>query len=205
MHKLSNHPNILNQVIYPYAYWDNFLSDELLEKTIEYCKDNGTDRSFIINEDGKEEEVPDIRKSKVMMHMCSDNNSFIFDKLLDIATHMNDNFFNFDLLGFDHFQYTVYDEVGSHYDFHADAIYGENIPQDMILTRKLSFSLVLSDSSEYKGGDLEILINGQAPIKTEQKKGRIIAFPSFMLHRVSPVISGCRKSIVFWAVGPKFK
>ena len=95
MYKLSNHPNILNQVIYPYAYWDNFLSDELLEITIEYCKDTETDRSFIVNEYGKETEAPDIRKSKVMMHLCNDNNSFVFDKLLDIATYMNDNFFNF--------------------------------------------------------------------------------------------------------------
>jgi|LauGreDrversion4_2_1035121.scaffolds.fasta_scaffold435201_2 PKHD-type hydroxylase len=205
MYKLSNHPNILNQVIYPYAYWDNFLSDELLEKTIEYCKDNGTDRSFIVNEYGNEVEAPSIRKSKIMMHLCNENNSFVFDKFLDIATHMNDNFFNFDLLGFDHFQYTVYDEAGSHYDFHADAIFGENLPRNMVLTRKLSFSLVLSDSSEYEGGDFEILINGGDPIKVEQKKGRIIAFPSFMMHRVAPVTSGCRKSIVFWAVGPKFK
>ena len=205
MYKLSNHPNILNQVMYPYAYWDDFLSDELLEKTIEYCKDTETGKSFIINEDGKEVEVSDIRKSKIMMHLCNDSNSFLFDKLLDVATHMNDNFFNFDLLGFDHFQYTVYDEVGSHYAFHTDIILGENIPQGMILTRKLSFSLVLSDSSEYEGGDFEILVNGGSPIKVEQKKGRIIAFPSFMMHRVSPVTSGCRKSIVFWVVGPKFK
>jgi len=205
MYRLSDRPNVLNQVIYPYVFWDDFLSPEVIEKAIVYCENSGTDKSFIVSEHGKELEAPEIRKSKIMMHHYNENTAFMFDKFLDVATHINDNFFNFDILGFDHFQYTMYDEVGSHYDFHADTIFGDHIPPNMILTRKLSFSLLLSDSSEYEGGDLEILINGGDPIKVEQKKGRVIAFPSFMMHRVTPVTKGCRKSIVFWAVGQKFK
>ena len=35
-------------------------------------------------------------------------------------------------------------------------------------------------------------------------RGRIIAFPSFMIHRVTPVVEGIRRSIVVWVTGPKF-
>jgi len=37
------------------------------------------------------------------------------------------------------------------------------------------------------------------------KKGDIIVFPSFMVHRVKPVTKGTRKSIVIWVLGPKFR
>lgn len=205
MIKLSSQPDILGHVIYPYVFWDDFMSQDLIKQTIDYCDAHGTGSSYIINEHGQEAEVLSVRNSKIQMHRFDEKTAFMFDKFLDIATHINNNFYNFDLLGFDHFQYTVYDQVGSHYDFHTDTIFGENIPLEMKLTRKLSFSLVLSDCDEYKGGDLELFVNGGDAVKVEQKKGRIIAFPSFMMHRVSPIIKGCRKSIVFWALGPKFR
>jgi PKHD-type hydroxylase len=73
----------------------------------------------------------------------------------------------------------------------------------LAIPRKLSFSLILSDSSEYKGGEFEF-DTGTAD-KAEQKRGRVLAFPSFVKHQVTPIKSGTRKSIVWWALGPKFK
>ena len=43
------------------------------------------------------------------------------------------------------------------------------------------------------------------PEQVQQKLGRLLAFPSHMLHRVTPVTKGIRKSLVFWVIGPKFK
>ena len=59
---------------------------------------------------------------------------------------------------------------------------------------------------DFEGGDFEIN-QGQEKdaTKVDAKKGRILAFPSFMLHRVAPTTKGKRKSLVFWALGPKFK
>jgi PKHD-type hydroxylase len=72
--------------------------------------------------------------------------------------------------------------------------------------RKLSFSLIMSDNAEYQGGEFEIINNDvKTPIIVPQQKGRVIAFPSYITHRVTPLISGVRKSIVVWALGPKFK
>ena len=86
-----------------------------------------------------------------------------------------------------------------------DMAMGENIPEHLHQARKLSFSLVLSDSTEYSGGDFEIKMSEQSTITIEQKIGRVIVFPSFMIHRVAPLLTGKRKSIVFWVLGPKFK
>jgi PKHD-type hydroxylase len=81
---------------------------------------------------------------------------------------------------------------------------GANTPNDHIFPRKLSFSLVLSDNSEYDGGTFEVMYS-KKPEQLQQKKGRLLVFPSYMLHRVNPVTRGTRKSLVFWVVGPKFR
>jgi len=65
--------------------------------------------------------------------------------------------------------------------------------------------LILNDQDEYQGGDLEFFMDDTEQIRTEQRKGRVIAFPSWMVHRVTPVTQGVRRSLVWWACGPKFR
>ena len=36
-------------------------------------------------------------------------------------------------------------------------------------------------------------------------KATLIAFPSYVLHRVTPIICGVRKAVVVWTTGPKFR
>ena len=75
----------------------------------------------------------------------------------------------------------------------------------MIDTRKLSLSLLINEpDKDFIGGEFFINLSKNASLHT-LKKGQMILFPSFMLHGVSPVISGVRKSIVIWVEGPKFK
>jgi PKHD-type hydroxylase len=86
-------------------------------------------------------------------------------------------------------------------------MYGEDVlnkDKPFIMPRKLSFTLVLSDTKTFKGGDLEFDTGGPY-VAAEQKRGRIIAFPSFVKHRVTPIKKGVRKSVVWWVLGPKFK
>ena len=63
--------------------------------------------------------------------------------------------------------------------------------------------LLTDPETDYTGGNFEINTGGNSEI-VPFPKGRIIAFPSFILHRVTPVTSGTRKSIVIWVTGPKF-
>jgi PKHD-type hydroxylase len=64
--------------------------------------------------------------------------------------------------------------------------------------------LQLSDPSEYEGGNLEILSSQGEVLTVDKKKGFLAMFPSFKTHRVTPVTSGTRKSLVVWATGPAF-
>ena len=70
--------------------------------------------------------------------------------------------------------------------------------------RKLSISIQLSRSEDYEGGDLELMY-GIEPQKLDRTRGAFIVFPSFMLHRVTPVTRGTRWSLVAWILGARWR
>ena len=129
----------------------------------------------------------------------------VFSHLLELTQNVNDHYFGFDLTGFEQLQYTVYGQGGDHYNWHHDK-FNEPLPDNphTMLPRKLSFSLILSDSSEYTGGEFQYMSCG-ATIEPQQEKGALFVFPSWVNHTVKPVTSGLRKSIVWWVLGPPFK
>lgn len=87
-------------------------------------------------------------------------------------------------------QFTHYQE-GDHFDWHYDAFAGEDQP-----VRLFSASMELSDPSSYDGGGLEFhTLNPPVP---ERKLGRLIVFPSLLLHRARKVDAGERTSLVLW-------
>ena len=110
----------------------------------------------------------------------------------------NDTMWNFDLLGYhDSLQYTTYYGGGGHYDWHTDVGPG-------MANRKLSVVVQLTDPTEYTGGELN-LNGGQGIIAAPKEKNTVIIFPSFVLHRVTPVLTGTRKSLVTWIAGPPLR
>ena len=70
--------------------------------------------------------------------------------------------------------------------------------------RKISISIQLSRPEDYDGGDLELMY-GTEPQKLDRTRGAFIAFPSFMLHRVTPVTRGTRWSLVAWILGTRWR
>ena len=69
-------------------------------------------------------------------------------------------------------------------------------------------TLMLSDSSEYEGGDFEFqyVVNGEFETQTVKlERGDILIFPSMVSHRVTEVTSGNRNVLVAWAWGPPYK
>jgi len=116
----------------------------------------------------------------------------------------NDAYFHFDLTDISGgIQYTVYDK-NDHFDWHRDGTW--NMVEDNLAQRKLSVSLLLSDPSEYEGGELEF-IEEQTDVATSLKpqRGTAIVFPSWVKHRVAPIKSGQRISCVGWYLGPRIK
>jgi PKHD-type hydroxylase len=186
--------------VLPYAYIDNVFTSDELQKIKEYCNQLTLKDATV----GLNELKPKYRKSKVSQFKVNKENEWIFDRLQIATDYMNNEFFRFDLIGFDQIQYTEYRDDNDLYDFHVDCYMGEGIPLEHSYPRKLSFSFILSDTTEYSGGQFEVMYS-KDPETVQQKYGRLLAFPSNMLHRVTPVTRGTRKSLVFWVIGPKFR
>jgi PKHD-type hydroxylase len=70
--------------------------------------------------------------------------------------------------------------------------------------RKLSCVVQLSDPSDYEGGELQ-MNSGAQIISVPREKGLVTFFSSFVLHRVTPVTKGVRKSLVAWISGPNLR
>jgi PKHD-type hydroxylase len=114
----------------------------------------------------------------------------------------NDDIWQYDIRSVETIQVTTY-EPGDFYNWHCD--YGDDIIDKNGHSRKLSATLLLSDPSEYEGGDFEIIdYNGQV-LTLPKLKGTIIIFDSRAAHRVTPVTKGKRISLVSWMLGPKLK
>jgi PKHD-type hydroxylase len=202
---LSYRPNSNYNITYPYVYWDGWFSEEEIQAIERYCATTGELTTGTIVTDVKGSTDESVRKSEVCMHHITPENQWFFDKMLNLTDHINKNFYSMDLLGFEFFQYTEYRNKGAKYDRHMDMIMGDRVPPDMKTPRKLSMSLILSDESEYTGGEFEFDTGGKNPEIALQKRGRVLAFPSYVIHAVKPVKKGTRRSIVIWCLGPKFK
>lgn len=149
----------------------------------------------------KEDEYGHIRESKTSWISISEETSWIYAKLGHVCRILNGQNYRFDLWGFaERLQFTEYDSADQgHYSWHMDSGINNNYPP-----RKLSMVMQLSDPDSYEGGDLQ-LQSGHDPVTVTRKQGLITVFPSFMLHRVTPVTSGVRHSLVAWVSGPAFK
>lgn len=176
------------------AWYDNIFTDTEINSIVNYG-------DSLKLEDAKTmgKTADNYRSSSNAFFSVDQYNKWMFDRLLSAIQNLNERDFGLDLWGFDHVQYTVYNS-NDHYNTHSDLIFGDV----KALTRKLSCSLILSNNSEYTGGEFDLFENAD-PTVVEQKKGRLIVFPSYQLHRVRPVLSGVRKSLVVWVVGPPWK
>jgi predicted 2-oxoglutarate/Fe(II)-dependent dioxygenase YbiX len=140
-----------------------------------------------------------IRKSNVSFLDMSEW-SWLYEKLCAAVNQANIINFNKLLYGLEPLQYTEYDsKYSGFYGPHKDS-HEFNIQNGLV--RSLSFSLQLSDPDDYTGGDLKIYHDNNVYI-ANKKIGCINFFDSNLLHEVTPVNSGFRKSLVGWVIGPR--
>ncbi len=140
-----------------------------------------------------------IRKSDIKWMHSNDKSFWVYERISQFAKQANDTLWKFNLSSIiDSIQYTVYYESGGHYGWHID------IGPGSINHRKISCTIQLSNPDEYEGGDFEIWTGGD--FRTiERKQGCAILFPSFLMHRVTPVTKGIRRSLVLWMGGDSYK
>lgn len=179
-----------------FAYFTNVFTEEELDKIIELGESSNLEEGKIIS---KEKNInKNVRNSLISWIPISPDSEWLFRKLVDITREANKRYFGFDLHTIQNLQYSVYNK-GGHYKDHADIF-----NQSAMGVRKLSFSVHLSDSSTYKGGDLVIKPGGEEFV-VPKERGTIVFFPSYAVHEVTPVTKGTRKTLVSWVIGPNFK
>ena len=114
--------------------------------------------------------------------------------------HVNGNHFGYEgMMITEPAQFTEYPK-GGFYDWHMDSDVNCHYEPPV---RKISMTILLSNPSEFVGGALEFMTEGNAP--PDLKQGQAIFFCSMIRHRVSKVKKGMRRSLVMWFGGPPFK
>jgi PKHD-type hydroxylase len=188
--------NVSGDPIQWYWFQNGFSQEEIQqiihEATTWPLKNAGVSQAGIIDSS--------IRKSSTSWVPKTDANLWLYTKLGNMITEANNALWNFDLFAMnEEIQYTEYYQDGGHYDYHLDIGGGDPLNQ-----RKISITVQLSGPDEYEGGDFQI-IRGKNPETLPKEKGCVLVFPSYILHRVTPVTAGTRRSLVLWVGGSSFR
>jgi PKHD-type hydroxylase len=190
----------MNQIL---RVWPASLSKQFTDAIVEVGNRQPIARTGI-GFKGSDDTVDTLRKSEIRwLNTLDPNHRLVVDTLWNFFIDANRDHFGFDLNYMREVQYTTYHgEQGGKYDWHKDTFW----INPTMNHRKLSMTIQLAEPNEYEGGDFEIDaefgVLDQAVIK---QRGTVLVFPSFLRHRVTPVTSGIRRSLVCWAEGPKFR
>ena len=142
---------------------------------------------------GNNEVYEKARKSTIAF--CNYDTTFPFLKKRLIQKISNEIKLKGYELNFDEpFQFTKYD-TGEYYQWHTDSATAVENSSNRYC------SVVIQLNNEYSGGSLEIKkFEGEEEIIDifENGKGNLFVFLSSMLHRVAPVETGVRYSLVSW-------
>jgi PKHD-type hydroxylase len=149
---------------------------------------------------GRKDDTDHMRITRIAWIERNPDTAWLYARLEEAVLEFNKEFYRYDLYGLvESLQYTVYDGTeGGHYNWHVD--HGEHNQEP----RKISLSLQLTDPALYEGCNL-VMQAGDGPWVAERARGTLVAFPSYVLHRVTPIQSGNRKSLVIWVGGPPFR
>ena len=104
-------------------------------------------------------------------------------------------------------QFLFYEGKGTGYKWHSDiGTINDDEEEGTTDIRKLSLVLCLSRKEDYEGGELQLILDGRREMDTlKLDMGDCVIFPSTTLHRVRPLKSGERTTIVGWYGGPDFR
>lgn len=184
------------------AYWEGFLTADDIALILSQPEWLNLQPGCVGGAAKTTEINPSVRVTSLAWVGVKPELAHIWEKLAHAVAEVNRRFFNFDLTGFhEPMQLGVYHESDSgHYDWHIDAS-----PTDAGVPRKLSMAMLLSDPSEFEGGEFQVKTSSDEAQTLECAKGRAWFFPSYVLHRVAPVTKGVRRSLVLWVGGPAFK
>jgi len=177
---------------FTYTIEPNFLSKEECDEILNFSlKELKLVPSGVFNEDGLDGVYTDIRISNQTFYPYYEKFPFLLEKMSKL---LNKHIF---VKGFDldfeksQFQFTEY-HSGGHFDWHSDVTGKRVTDYDRYC------SLVIQLNDEYEDGDLQIKDEKNETLIIEKGTGNLILFLSNIEHRVVPVKSGIRYTLVNW-------
>lgn len=150
-----------------------------------------------------------IRSTERGFFPLNDHTAWIYQMVMQFVNAANKQYWNFKLAAHELFQFGVYNP-GQFYTWHVDQFSEPFKPPHPHpgTTRKLSITVQLDDGADYEGGEFEMREPSDYDkiqrVDGIRARGSLIVFPSFVMHRVTPVTKGVRRSLVGWIVGPPF-
>lgn len=120
---------------------------------------------------------------------------WIYDRIAKLTIKANKAFYNFIIDGILQMEVLKYEQNGF-FTAHSD------LGNQEVSGRKLSVVTMLSDPSEYEGGNLKFLFEKEQP---QLLQGSVVIFPSYVFHVVEPITKGTRYTLVTWIEGPHFR
>ena len=203
---------------YYYWYFQSVIPPKICDDIIEYGKSQQEQIALTGGYDPEkvsEDDIKDVsKKRKSNIVWMSDR--WIYNEIQPYIHVANQNAgWNFQWDFSEACQFTKY-KLNQFYDWHCDSwnkpYNRPKQPDRHGKIRKLSVTVSLSDENDYEGGDFEFDFrnddkgsNQPRLCKEIRPKGSVVVFPSFVWHRVKPVTSGTRYSLVIWNLGWPYK
>ena len=143
----------------------------------------------------------DLRRAEVAWADGLPGCDWLMPQAMRLVAEANKDSFGLDLTDFgESAQIARYSaERAGHFGWHSDIGAGT-----WAARRKLTIVVQLSQPQDYDGGALEIWPDASV-VTAPKARGLATIFPSFQLHRVTPVTAGTRWSLTLWSHGPAFR
>ena len=207
-----------------YYYFQSALSPKICDDILEYGKKHQAEMAVtggvenVIKTKGKldKKDIKNIQKKR-KSDIVWMNDRWIYKEIQPFIHDANRLAgWNFDWDWTESSQFTKYG-IGQYYGWHCDSwdkVYNRpDDPNSHGKVRKLSVTCSLSSPEDYVGGELEFDFRNYDSDKKQTirecteilPRGSICVFPSFVWHRVKPVVKGTRYSLVIWNLGFPFK
>jgi PKHD-type hydroxylase len=123
----------------------------------------------------------------------------VVEKVREISKFANENYFKINISQYSKENHFIRYDSGGKFEQHADTIWNADVKDlDKKPVRKLSCITLLND--DFTGGKLALWYTGNR-YSFPFNAGDVIFFPSYVQHKVDPVESGVRYSLVSWSYG----
>ena len=152
--------------------------------------DSGVSRS---NSSGYDKTVRDSSQVGV------NRNNPVIEKIREISKFANENYFKINITEYSKENHFIQYDSGGKFEQHTDTIWPAEVKNlNKKPVRKISSITLLNNT--FTGGKLALWYMGKR-YSFEFNAGDIVFFPSYIQHKVDPVESGVRYSLVSWSYG----